>query len=59
MADGRFVGFAFSGGGSRAAVFGAAVMKELDRVGLLSQADVLGRVGRRAAGCSLCPGRLS
>ena len=44
LADGRFVGLAFSGGGSRAAVFGAAVMKELDRVGLLSQADVLSAV---------------
>ncbi len=44
LADGRFVGLAFSGGGSRAAVFGAAVMKELDRVGLLSQVDVLSAV---------------
>ncbi|MBI4000968.1 MAG: patatin-like phospholipase family protein, partial [Nitrospira defluvii] len=43
-ADGRFIGLAFSGGGSRAAVFGAAVMKELDRVGLLSQVDVLSAV---------------
>ncbi|MCW5797088.1 MAG: patatin-like phospholipase family protein [Nitrospira sp.] len=44
LADGRFVGLAFSGGGSRAAVFGAAVMKELDRIGLLSQVDVLSAV---------------
>lgn len=44
LADGRFVGLAFSGGGSRAAVFGAAVMKELDRAGLLQQADVLSAV---------------
>lgn len=44
LADGRFVGLAFSGGGSRAALFGAAVMKELDRVGLLSQVDVLSAV---------------
>lgn len=44
LADGRFIGLAFSGGGSRAAVFGAAVMKELDRVGLLSQVDVLSAV---------------
>ena len=44
FSDGRFVGLAFSGGGSRAAVFGAAVMKELDRVGLLSQVDVLSAV---------------
>ena len=44
LADGRFVGLAFSGGGSRAAVFGAAVMKELERVGFLSQVDVLSAV---------------
>lgn len=44
LADGRFVGLAFSGGGSRAAVFGAAVMKELDRLGLLQQVDVLSAV---------------
>ena len=44
LADGRFVGLAFSGGGSRAAVFGAAVMKELDLVGLLPQVDVLSAV---------------
>ncbi|ODT45748.1 MAG: hypothetical protein ABS70_02475 [Nitrospira sp. SCN 59-13] len=44
LADGRFVGLAFSGGGSRAAVFGAAVMKELERAGLLSQVDVLSAV---------------
>ena len=44
LGDGRFVGLAFSGGGSRAAVFGAAVMKELDRVGLLSHVDVLSAV---------------
>lgn len=44
LADGRFIGLAFSGGGSRAAVFGAAVMKELDLVGLLPQVDVLSAV---------------
>ena len=44
LADGRFVGLAFSGGGSRAAVFGAAVMKELDRLGVLQQVDVLSAV---------------
>ena len=44
LADGRFIGLAFSGGGSRAAVFGAAVMKELDRVGLLPQVDVFSAV---------------
>lgn len=44
LADGRFVGLAFSGGGSRAAVFGAAMMRELDRAGLLPQVDVLSAV---------------
>jgi len=44
VADGRFIGVALSGGGSRAAVFGAAVMKELDRAGLLRQVDVLSAV---------------
>lgn len=44
LADGRFIGMAFSGGGSRAAVFGAAVMKELDRLGVLQQVDVLSAV---------------
>ncbi len=44
LADGRFVGLAFSGGGSRAAVFGAAVMKELDRLGVLQRVDVLSAV---------------
>lgn len=44
LVDGRFIGLAFSGGGSRAAVFGAAVMKELDRTGLLQQVDVLSAV---------------
>jgi predicted acylesterase/phospholipase RssA len=44
LKDGRFVGLALSGGGSRAAVFGAAVLKELDRVGILSQVDVLSAV---------------
>jgi predicted acylesterase/phospholipase RssA len=42
--DGRFIGLAISGGGSRAAVFGAAVMKELDRLGLLQQVDVISAV---------------
>jgi len=44
LKDGRFVGLALSGGGSRSAVFGAAVLKELDRVGILSQVDVLSAV---------------
>jgi NTE family protein len=38
--DGRFVGLAISGG-SRATVFGAAVLKELDRLGMLGEVDVL------------------
>jgi predicted acylesterase/phospholipase RssA len=44
VADGRFIGLAFSGGGSRAAVFGAAVMEELGQAGLLQQVDVLSAV---------------
>jgi len=39
--DPDFIGLAFSGGGSRAAVFSAAVMFELRRHGILQQADVL------------------
>ncbi len=42
--DHRFVGLTISGGGSRAANFGAAVMIELDRRGLLSQVDVISGV---------------
>lgn len=44
LRDGRFVGLALSGGGSRSVVFGAAVLKELDRVGILRQVDVLSAV---------------
>ena len=44
LQDGRFVGLALSGGGSRAAVFAAAVMKELDRLAILQQVDVLSAV---------------
>ncbi|MDE3226449.1 MAG: patatin-like phospholipase family protein [Nitrospirota bacterium] len=39
-----FVGLAMSGGGSRAAVFSAAVLFELQRYGLLQQADVMSSV---------------
>ena len=39
LADGRFVGLAFSGGGSRAAVFGAAVLG-LAMAGLVTLADL-------------------
>jgi NTE family protein len=42
--DHRFVGLTISGGGSRAANFGAAVMVELDRRGVLSQVDVISGV---------------
>jgi predicted acylesterase/phospholipase RssA len=42
--DHRFVGLTISGGGSRAANFGAAVMVELEQRGLLSQVDVISGV---------------
>lgn len=42
--DGRFVALAISGGGSRAANFGAAVMLELQQRGLLQQVDVISGV---------------
>ncbi|HKW86302.1 MAG TPA: patatin-like phospholipase family protein [Nitrospiraceae bacterium] len=42
--DGRFVAMAISGGGSRAANFGAAVMLELDQRKLLGQVDVISGV---------------
>ncbi len=42
--DGRFVGLALSGGGSRAANFSAAVMVELQGHGILEQVDVISGV---------------
>lgn len=42
--DGRFVALAISGGGSRAANFGAAVMLELQQRKLLEQVDVISGV---------------
>jgi predicted acylesterase/phospholipase RssA len=42
--DGRFVALAISGGGSRAANFGAAVMLELQNRGLLEQVDIISGV---------------
>jgi predicted acylesterase/phospholipase RssA len=42
--DDRFVALAISGGGSRAANFGAAVMLELRQRGLLEQVDVISGV---------------
>ena len=40
-ADGYFVGLAISGGGSRSAVFGAACMFELERIGILQHVDYI------------------
>ena len=42
--DGRFVALAISGGGSRAANFGAAVMLELQQRHLLEQVDIISGV---------------
>jgi predicted acylesterase/phospholipase RssA len=42
--DSRFIALAISGGGSRAANFGAAVMVELQQRGLLDQVDVISGV---------------
>ncbi|MFO0775211.1 MAG: patatin-like phospholipase family protein [Nitrospiraceae bacterium] len=42
--DGQFLGLALSGGGSRAAVFGAAVMRELQARSVLSRVDVISAV---------------
>ncbi|HEX8751549.1 MAG TPA: patatin-like phospholipase family protein, partial [Nitrospira sp.] len=42
--DGRFLALAMSGGGSRAANFGAAVMLELEKRKLLEQIDVISGV---------------
>jgi NTE family protein len=42
--DNNFIGVAISGGGSRAAIFSAAVLFELERYGLLQQVDVISSV---------------
>ncbi len=42
--DNNFIGIAISGGGSRAAVFSAAVLFELERYGILQQVDVISSV---------------
>ncbi|MEJ2066559.1 MAG: patatin-like phospholipase family protein [Deltaproteobacteria bacterium] len=42
--DNNFIGIAISGGGSRASVFSAAVLFELQRFGLLQQVDVVSSV---------------
>lgn len=44
MQDGMFVGVAISGGGSRAANFGAAVLFELQDLGILEKVDVISSV---------------
>lgn len=44
LRDGRFIGLAISGGGSRAAVFGGAILRELHWLGLLQQVDMLSAV---------------
>lgn len=51
--DRQFIGLAVSGGGSRAAVFGAAVMLELDRLGLLRQVDAMSAVSGGAMPAAL------
>ncbi|MBW2038426.1 MAG: patatin-like phospholipase family protein [Deltaproteobacteria bacterium] len=42
--DNNFIGIAISGGGSRSAVFSAAVFFELERYGILQQVDVISSV---------------
>jgi len=42
--DENFVAIAISGGGSRSAIFSAAVFFELERYGILQQADVISSV---------------
>jgi predicted acylesterase/phospholipase RssA len=44
LTDDLFIGIALSGGGSRAANFSAAVLFELDRLGILSKATALSAV---------------
>jgi predicted acylesterase/phospholipase RssA len=44
LVDGLFIGIALSGGGSRAANFSAAVLLELDRLGILGKATALSAV---------------
>jgi predicted acylesterase/phospholipase RssA len=57
-ADGMFVGLALSGGGSRAAVFAAEVIRELDRLGLMSRVDYVSCVsGGSIAGTYYCLSR--
>lgn len=51
--DGFFLGLSISGGGSRAAIFGAAVMQELQRLTLLDRVDVISAVSGGALSASL------
>jgi predicted acylesterase/phospholipase RssA len=44
FSDDNFIGLAISGGGSRSAVFSAAVLFELQRYGILQQVDVISAV---------------
>jgi predicted acylesterase/phospholipase RssA len=46
--DGRFIGLALSGGGSRSANFSAGAMLELQRLGILDQVDVISAVSGSA-----------
>jgi predicted acylesterase/phospholipase RssA len=53
--DGYFVGLALSGGGSRSAVFSAACMFELQRLGLLDKVDYISSVsGGSLTGAFYC-----
>jgi predicted acylesterase/phospholipase RssA len=53
--DGYFVGLALSGGGSRSANFAAAVMFQLQRIGLLQRVDYISSVsGGSLAGAYYC-----
>lgn len=51
--DGRFIGLALSGGGSRSAVFATAVMLELQRAGILEQVDFISSVSGGAIPAAL------
>lgn len=51
--DRQFVGLAISGGGSRAAVFGAAVMLELEQLGVLQRVDAISAVSGGAMPAAL------
>jgi predicted acylesterase/phospholipase RssA len=51
--DRQFIGLAISGGGSRSAVFGAAIMLELDRLGVLRQVDAVSAVSGGAMPAAL------